>query len=146
MSHIPAPDEIPTMIEKTYSITDLSREFDITPRAIRFYEDEGLLTPIRQGRKRIYRQRDRVRLKLILRGKRLGFPLSEVREMFDLYDSGSGELGQLKYFLEKIAERRAMLLQQRQDIEVVLQELESVEQQVRDTLSERQGGRRTGRV
>lgn len=114
---------------KTYTITELSKEYDITTRAIRFYEDQGLLKPTRKGRTRIYSNRDRVRLKLILRGKRLGFTLQESKELFDLYDSAPGELGQLQYFLQKIRERRAILQQQRQDIEVLLQELEAIEQQ-----------------
>ena len=125
------------MATKTFSITDLSREFDITPRAIRFYEDQGLMSPQREGRRRIYRERDRVRLKLILRGKRLGFPLSEVKEMFELYDTDSGEVGQLHYFLEKIRERRAMLRQQAIDIEAVLKELDSVEKKALDALNQR---------
>ena len=123
------------MTHKTYSISDLSREFEITPRTIRFYEDQQLLFPQREGRKRIYTNRDRTRLKLILRGKRLGFPLSEVGEMFQLYDSNTGHAGQLHYFLERIRERRNMLLQQRQDIEIVLQELDSAEKHALKALS-----------
>jgi len=95
------------------------------------------MSPQREGRRRIYRERDRVRLKLILRGKRLGFPLSEVKEMFELYDTDSGEVGQLHYFLEKIRERRAMLRQQAIDIEAVLKELDSVEKKALDALNQR---------
>ncbi|ROR32429.1 MerR family transcriptional regulator [Inmirania thermothiophila] len=121
----------------TYTITELAREFDVTTRAIRFYEDQGLLKPERRGRNRVYSKRDRVRLKLILRGKRLGFTLQETRELFDLYDSApSGELAQMRYFLRKIRERRAILLQQRQDIEVVLSELDAIEKQCRQRLAE----------
>lgn len=114
---------------RTYSITELSREFDVTTRAIRFYEDEGLLQPTRRGRTRIYSNRDRVRLKLILRGKRLGFSLQETRELFDLYDSSPDEAAQLQHFLRKIRERRAMLQQQQQDIEMLLRELNTFEEQ-----------------
>jgi DNA-binding transcriptional MerR regulator len=119
---------------ETLSITELSREFDVTPRAIRFYEDEGLLHPRRRGRQRVYSNRDRVRLKLILRGKRLGFSLSEIAEIISLYHSEPGESAQLGYFLEKIAERRAHLLQQKEDIEVTLGDLDTIEQQCRERL------------
>ena len=88
-----------------FSISELAREFEVTTRAIRFYEDEKLLTPGRNGRQRVYSARDRVRLKLILRGKRLGFSLNEVREIIDMYDLDSGEAGQLRYFLEQINHR-----------------------------------------
>ena len=91
---------------ETYSITDLAQEFDVTTRTIRFYEDQGLLAPKRRGQTRIYGPRDRTRLKLILRGKRLGFSLGEVAEMVLLYDSDPGEIGQLHLFLDKIRERR----------------------------------------
>ena len=121
-------------METTYTITELSREFNVTPRAIRFYEDQGLLSPTREGRRRIYSRRDRVRLKLILRGKRLGFQLSETRALFELYDSDHGALGQMQYFLEKIHERREILEQQRRDIEAVLSELEVAERSVREAL------------
>jgi len=118
-----------------FSITDLSREFDVTTRTIRFYEDEGLLTPERQGQARIYRPRDRIRLKLILRGKRLGFSLKEVAEIIDLYDSEPGEVAQLRHFLDKIAERRAVLAQQREDIDIIMGELDAVEAQCRARLA-----------
>ena len=124
-------------MEITYTITELSREFNVTPRAIRFYEDQGLLTPARQGRRRIYSKRDRVRLKLILRGKRLGFQLSETLALFELYDSDHGERGQMQYFLEKIHSRREILEQQRRDIEAVLSELEVAERSVRESLTNR---------
>jgi DNA-binding transcriptional MerR regulator len=121
-------------METTYTITELSREFNVTPRAIRFYEDQGLLSPAREGRRRVYSRRDRVRLKLILRGKRLGFPLSETKALFELYDSDHGEHGQIQYFLEKIHERREILEQQRRDIEAVLGELEVAERSVREAM------------
>ena len=102
-----------------YSISDLAQEFNLTTRAIRFYEDEGLLQPGRNGRRRVYSARDRVRLKLILRGKRLGFSLSEVRDIIEMYDLDSGEAGQLRYFLEQIQQRREALKQQRHDIHLL---------------------------
>ena len=119
---------------ETLSITDLSREFDVTTRAIRFYEDEGLLHPVRRGRQRVYTNRDRVRLKLILRGKRLGFSLSEIAEIINLYHSEPGETAQLDHFIDKIRERRRLLLQQKEDIEITLAELEAVEKQCRERL------------
>jgi DNA-binding transcriptional MerR regulator len=112
----------------SYSITDLAREFDVTTRTIRFYEDEGLISPARRGQTRIFSPRDRVRLKLILRGKRLGFSLEEIREIVDLYDAAPGEEGQLRHFLAKIGERRAALEQQRADIAETLGELAEVEE------------------
>lgn len=125
---------------RTYSITELAQEFDVTTRAIRFYEDQGLLRPERQGQTRIYSARERTRLKLVLRGKRLGFSLGEIKEIFDLYDSEPGEAGQLDHFLRKIAERRAMLAQQREDIEVTLEELDAVEARCRERLAELKRG------
>ncbi len=118
-----------------FSISELAKEFDVTTRAIRFYEDEKLLMPGRVGRQRIYSARDRVRLKLILRGKRLGFSLSEVREIIDMYDLDSGEAGQLRYFLERISQRRKTLEQQRHDIELTLKELDLIESQCQGRLS-----------
>jgi len=110
-----------------FTITDLAREFDITTRTIRFYEDEGLIAPQRRGQTRLFSPRDPPRLKLILRGKRLGFSLSEIREIIDLYDAEPGEIGQLRFFLTKIAERRAVLERQRADIAETLDELAEVE-------------------
>ncbi len=112
---------------RTWTITELAREFDLTTRAIRFYEDQQLIAPARRGRTRIYGARDRTRLKLILRGKRLGFSLGEIAEIIGLYETKPGEVGQLEFFLRKIAERRRQLDQQREDIEVTLEELKAVE-------------------
>jgi len=119
----------------TFSISDLAREFGVTTRTIRFYEDEGLLQPGRSGRQRVYSARDRVRLKLILRGKRLGFSLSEVGDIIDMYDSNPGEVGQLRYFLQQILQRRLALTQQRQDIDLTLEELDTIESQCQERLS-----------
>jgi DNA-binding transcriptional MerR regulator len=118
----------------SYAIGDLAREFGVTTRTIRFYEDQGLLSPARDGQNRIYRPRDRVRLKLILRGKRLGFSLKEINKLIALYDAPEGETGQLRSFIEKIRARRAELLTQKDDIEQVLEELDSLEQRCADLL------------
>jgi DNA-binding transcriptional MerR regulator len=118
-----------------YTITQLAQEFDVTTRTIRFYEDQGLLNPTRNGQMRVYSPRDRVRLKLVLRGKRLGFSLSEIREMLDMYDAEPGESGQLELFLAKIDERRGLLQQQRHDIELTLKELDDIEAQCRAQLT-----------
>lgn len=127
--------------DQTWSIADLAREFDVTTRTIRFYEDEGLLAPRRRGQTRIYGPRDRTRLKLILRGKRLGFSLQEIAEMVGMYDAPPGEAGQLELFLKRIAERRAVLEQQREDIKVTLAELEASEAAARKRLKELKGSR-----
>ena len=109
------------------SIRELAEEFDVTTRTIRFYEDQGLLTPERRGQHRIFVPRDRVRLKLILRGKRLGFKLYEIRDLIDMYDAEQGEEGQLQSFLSKIAERQQDLAQKKKDIEETLAELKIAE-------------------
>ncbi len=113
----------------TYTIGELAQEFEVTTRAIRFYEDQGLLSPARNGQARVYSVRDRVRLKLVLRGKRLGFSLGEIGGMLDLYDADPSEVGQLQYFVSKLDERRAQLNQQQQDIQVTLKELDDIEAQ-----------------
>src|SRR3954463_2030021 len=118
-----------------HTITDLAKEFAITPRTIRHYEDEGLLAPRREGQNRLFSQRDRVRLKLALRGKRLGFTLAEIRELFDLYDLARDEKRQLKQFLTKLEKRRSLLEQQREDIEVMLNEIAFFESQCRKLLA-----------
>lgn len=111
---------------QTYSIGQLAEEFDVTSRALRLYEEEGLLNPLREGTRRIYRERDRVRLRLILRGKRLGWSLSEIRESFDLYDSSHGEEAQLELMLEKLGQRRDVLNAQKRDIDNALADLERI--------------------
>jgi DNA-binding transcriptional MerR regulator len=117
-----------------YSISELSREFEITPRAIRFYEDQGLLAPRRDGQRRIYTPRDRTRLKLTLRGKRLGLTLSEIRELIDMYEPGRDERPQLERFLAVLESHKASLLQQRADIEAQLAEILSFEKRIRKRL------------
>jgi DNA-binding transcriptional MerR regulator len=121
----------------TYSISDLAAEFDVTPRAIRFYEDEGLLSPLREGSRRIYSKRDYVRLKLVLRGKRLGLSLAQVREMFDLYDSAKDERPQLEKFLAALETRREQLERQRAEIDEELAEIRAFALQSKKLLGER---------
>jgi DNA-binding transcriptional MerR regulator len=120
----------------THTITELAKEFGITTRTIRHYEDEGLLSPRREGQNRLFSHRDRVRLKLALRGKRLGFTLAEIRELFDLYDLARDEKRQLEQFLTKLEKRRALLQQQREDIEVMLNEITFFESQCRKLLAD----------
>ncbi len=132
--------------EQTYSISDLAREFDVTPRAIRFYEDQGLLAPRRSGSRRIYGKRDYVRLKLTLRGKRLGLSLSEVGAMFDLYDSARDEKPQLEKFLTALAERREQLERQRADLDEMLGEIAAFETQCRRILTGARNPRRKAQL
>jgi DNA-binding transcriptional MerR regulator len=123
----------------TYTITELAREFDITPRTIRFYEDQGLISPKREGsggRVRVYGARDRTRLKLTLRGKRLGLTLSEIKDLVDMYDSPKDSSAQLKRFLSVLARHREMLEQQREDLEVTLTEIAMHEAQCQRLLDE----------
>ena len=117
-----------------FSISELATEFDVTPRAIRFYEDHGLLAPKRAGQRRIYSLRDRTRLKLTLRGKRLGLTLSEIRELVDMYEPGRDERPQLARFLAVLESHRTSLTQQRTDIEAQLTELQLFEKKIRKQL------------
>jgi DNA-binding transcriptional MerR regulator len=124
---------------KTYTITELAQEFDITPRAIRFYEDVGLLHPARKGRNRVYTQRDCTRLKLTLRGKRLGFALQEIKQLVTMYDSESDAAPQLQAFLGALAAHRVQLERQREDIEVTLAEIAQHEARCRKLLAQAPG-------
>ena len=117
-----------------FSISELAREFDVTPRAIRFYEAEGLLAPRRDGQRRIYTARDRTRLKLTLRGKRLGLALSEIRELIDMYEPGRDERPQLERFLAVLEAHKKSLAQQRADLEAQLAEIQTFEKRVRKQL------------
>ncbi|MGB0848309.1 MAG: MerR family transcriptional regulator [Thiolinea sp.] len=119
-----------------YTISDLAKEFEVTPRALRLYEESGLLEPQRNGQKRIYSERDRVRLRLIIRGKRIGCSLAEVKELFDMYDSSPGEAGQIKRLLEKLDERKQALELQRSELELSLADIEQIEQRALETLRE----------
>ena len=118
----------------TFTISELAKEFGVTTRTIRFYEDQGLLSPKRKGTNRVFSPRDRVRLKLALRGKRLGFSLAEIRELFELYDVSRDEHNQLEEFLTRLERRRAHLEQQREDIEVMLREIDFFANQCRRLL------------
>ncbi|HJV26519.1 MAG TPA: MerR family DNA-binding transcriptional regulator [Aromatoleum sp.] len=120
--------------EQTYSITQLAREFDVTPRAIRFYEDQGLLKPARSGRTRVYSKADRTRLKLTLRGKRLGLSLAQIKELLEMHGGVRNSAPQLRQFLLVLAERRAALEQQREDIVGLLSEIDSLEKQCSELL------------
>lgn len=122
----------------TFKISELAKEFDITTRSIRFYEDVGLLTPERKGNTRIYNGRDRIRLKLILRGKRLGFSLADIRELFELYDTDQST-EQLSHMIRLIEEKKAALQQQADDIQAVMLELNSAKLRCENTLKSMKG-------
>ena len=121
--------------EITYSISELAHEFDITPRTIRYYEDEGLLTPQREGQTRIYSHKEKTRLKLTLRGKRLGFSLAEIRKLFEMYDTDRSSNTQLNSMIQLIDEKRSALRQQLDDIQMVMAELEAAEQRCVNSLN-----------
>ncbi|ANY14474.1 MerR family transcriptional regulator [Bordetella pseudohinzii] len=123
------------MSPSTWTISELSREFDITPRTIRFYEDQGIVSPQREGRNRIYGARDRTRLKLALRGKRLGLQLSEIRSLIDMYDGPGDSEAQLRQYLSVLGQHRATLEQQRRDIEDTLAEISAQERQCQALLA-----------
>ena len=120
----------------TFSISDLAREFDITPRTIRFWEDQGLLFPRREGQTRVFSRRDRTRLKLALRGKRLGLSLARIKEMIEMYDTARDESSQLLKFLDVLSERRAAYERQREDIAAGLDEIAGFEQVCRELLAQ----------
>ncbi|EHZ2539592.1 MerR family DNA-binding transcriptional regulator [Vibrio parahaemolyticus] len=122
----------------TFKISELAKEFDITTRSIRFYEDLGLLTPERKGYTRIYNGRDRIRLKLILRGKRLGFSLADIKELFELYDTDQST-EQLNYMIRLIEEKKAALQQQANDIQAVMMELNAAQLRCQNTLRSMKG-------
>jgi len=130
-AHVVAPVPV-----ATFSIGELAREFDLTTRAIRFYEDCGLLTPQRNGRHRVYAQRDRTRLKLTLRGKRLGLTLAEVKELVGMYETPRDTQPQLKKFLVVLATHRAQLEQQMADLNVTLDEVRAHEKEARRLLAQ----------
>ena len=129
------PATTATDARTTWSIREVADEFGVTHRTIRHYEDLGLISPERRGTTRIFRRRDRTRLNLILRGKRLGFPLEEIRTIIDLYDRPRGKASQLEYVLAQIDERRADLEQRRRDLEDALTELGQFERRCREDLS-----------
>jgi len=132
-----AKDERPSR-ERTYSITELCREFNVTPRTLRFYEQKGLLSPARRGWTRLFSYRDRARLQLILRGKRVGFALEEIKEMLDLYNLRDGQVTQLKVASVKMRERLEALRKQRVELEEAIGDLERTCEIVDGMLRERQ--------
>lgn len=134
--------ELQTEPQTEFSIGELSREFRVTTRTIRFYEDQGLLTPTRLGQNRIYAPRDRVRLMLILRGKRLGFSIRAIKDMLEMYDAPEGEVGQLRVFIDRMRDRREELQRQRADIDQVLGELDALESRCQHILAVQPGLRR----
>lgn len=130
-------------MSETFSIAELAAEFNVTARAIRFYEDKGMLAPRRQGLQRIFSRRDRARLSLILRGKRLGFSLAEIREMLDLYELGDGQVQQLKLTLGRAQQRLRELKAQRRDLEEAIAELADGIESIEDYLDlEKRGQKR----
>ena len=124
--------QAPVKSDKTFSISEMAKHFDVTPRTIRFYEDQGLLNPTRLENQRIYSERDFVRLKLILRGKRIGFSLAELKKTLDLYDTQTGEDAQAEFVLETIKNHRKSLQQKLSDIEATLQEMDDIEQRIKN--------------
>lgn len=119
-----------------FSITELTREFGVSTRTIRFYEDEGLIQPIRRGRTRLFKPSDRRLLMLIMRGKRLGFSIAEIREIISMYKEPPGESGQLKLLIQRVVEKRDQLLQKRTDIDETIAELDQVEEQCLGRMAE----------
>lgn len=124
-------------MEELYTVNQLAEELGITPRTLRFYEQEGLLSPGRVGNNRVYSKRDRARMKLILRGKRLGFSLSEIGEYLDLYDADPKQDNQLRHLLAQVRKRLVLLEQQRMDIETTVDELRDIEEQALGELKAR---------
>ncbi len=120
-----------------YSVTELAEELGITPRAIRFYETKGLIKPKRAGTTRVYTHRDRARMHLILRGKRLGFTLADIREYLDMYDVDPSRVKQVQLLLEKVERRVSELQQQQEDLETTLIELDEMRQECLDTIEKR---------
>lgn len=119
----------------TWSIAELAEQYGVTLRTIRFYEEQGLLAPERQGTQRIFHESDRVRLGLVLRGKRLGFPLEEIKTIIGMYDAEPGEAGQLRYLLDQITQRQADLEQRRRDLDQTRDELAELERRCREDLA-----------
>lgn len=121
--------------DRLYSVTELGHELGVTPRTLRFYEDQGLITPRRAGNNRIYTYRDRARMILILRGKRLGFSLREIKEYLDLYDADRTQREQLRLLLSRVADRRRQLEEQRVALDEALAELDAIEQEALDAVA-----------
>jgi DNA-binding transcriptional MerR regulator len=126
-------------MKTNFTIGDLSREFGVTLRTLRFYEDRNLLRPRRQGQNRIYSRRDRARLKLVLMGKKVGFSLGEIKDMLDLYDLKDGQVTQLRVALDRFAKQIALLRQQKQDVEQAIEELTRTMEIISGMLRDREG-------
>lgn len=120
--------------EPTWSIAEIARDFGVTHRTVRHYEALGLVAPERRGTTRVYHRRDRIRMELVLRGRRLGFGLDEIKRIIDMYDDQPGEAGQLRYLLEQIARQRDQLCARRRDIDAAMAELDAVEARCRRDL------------
>ena len=118
----------------TWTIAEVAEEFGVTHRTVRHYEELGLISPERRGTQRVYHRRDRIRLALIMRGRRIGFPLEEIRTIIDMYDEQPGEAGQLRYLLSQIDDRRADLESRKRDIEDSLTELEELQRRCQEDL------------
>ena len=127
------------LAKELLTVNEIADELGVTPRALRFYEQKGLILPLRAGTTRVYTRRDRGRLMLILRGKRLGFSLADIKEYLDLYNVDRGNVRQLRLLLTKVRERRALLDEQRKALETATAELEDIERQVQKALAERTG-------
>jgi DNA-binding transcriptional MerR regulator len=125
------------MTETTWTISELAQEFSITPRTIRFYEDQGIVSPSRDGRNRVYQARDRTRLKLALRGKRLGLQLSEILSLIDMYDGPGDGAAQLRHYMTVLAQHRSVLEQQRRDLEETLKEIDAQQKECEALLARR---------
>lgn len=126
------------MPSPTWTISELAHEFSITPRTIRFYEDQGIVSPGREGRNRVYQPRDRTRLKLALRGKRLGLPLAEIRSLIDMYDSPGDTTAQLRHYHGLLTRHRQVLERQRADLEETLAEIRQQQESCEALLAQRQ--------
>ncbi len=124
------------MSEQTYTISQLASEFDITTRTIRFYEEKGLLQPQRRGQQRLYGGADRVRLTLILRGKRIGLSLQESQDIIEMYDPEHGNVDQLQGLLRRVAQKKSQLQEQLQDLEQMLAEMEQIQKRCQLALTQ----------
>ncbi len=129
------------MTNSTWTISELAHEFSITPRTIRFYEDQGIVSPTRDGRTRVYHPRDRTRLKLALRGKRLGLQLTEILSLIDMYDGPGASIAQLEHYLHVLGQHRDALKRQRQDIDLTLKEIAQQEKTCRVLLEQKHAGK-----
>ncbi len=125
------------MTDPTWTISELAQEFSITPRTIRFYEDQGIVSPSREGRNRIYHARDRTRLKLALRGKRLGLQLAEILSLIDMYDGPGDTAAQLRHYMSLLEKHRSIMEQQRQDIDDTLREISRQQENCERLLAQR---------